>query len=207
LATTKHRLKADDRKRQIVEVTLETIAKYGIQGTTVMRIAQGAGVTHSALYAHFENRREILLAALDAVFDKIFEIHAASQTEDAVERLREIMRFHTTCLSTTEQPSYALPLFEFIAASCDEELGEALKERETKATGQIAAIIDEAKRQGRVKDTVNSEETAWMLVACAWAEDTAYLMNIEFFQEATLAWRMADLILEQIVAVDGNGGR
>jgi AcrR family transcriptional regulator len=189
------------------KVTLNTISEYGVQGTTIVRIAEGAGIAHSALYAHFENRREILLAALDAVFAKIFEIHEASQTEDAVERLREIMRHHTTYLTTAEQPSYALPLFEFIAASSDEGLGDALREKELEATRQIAAIIDEAKRQGTVSQSIDSEEIAWMLVGCAWAEDTAYLMKIDFFQEKTLAWRMADMILEKIKVPERDGGR
>ena len=205
MARTRKRLKADDRKRQIVEVTLETIAKHGIQGTTVMRIAQGAGVAHSALYAHFGSRHEILLAALDAVFDRIYEIHRAARSEEAIEWLRGIMQHHTTYMTSVAQPSYAVPLFDFIAASSEEGLHDVLEEKETEATRQLAAIIDQAKRQGTVKQSVDSEETAWMLVGCAWAEETAYLMNIELFHERSLAWRMAGLILDQIVTSDGNG--
>jgi hypothetical protein len=69
----------------------------------------------------------------------------------------------------------------------------------------MAAIIDEAKRQGTAKQLIDSEEIAWMLVGCARAEDTAYLMNIELFQEKTLALRMADLILGQIVIPNPRG--
>ena len=198
--TVRRRLRSNDRKQQIIQTALDTIAEYGVQGTTVTRIADAIGVTHSALYAHFTNRQEILLAALDAIFEEIYEIHAASKRDDAVERLREIMRHHTTSLTASDKPSYALPLFEFIAASSDAVLGEALKKKEAEATRQIAAIIDEAIHQGSVKQSVDSEQVAWMLVACAWAEDTAYLLEIKVFQEETLAWRMADLILASIVA-------
>ena len=108
-------------------------------------------------------------------------------------------------MTSVAQPSYAVPLFDFIAASSEEGLHDVLEEKETEATRQLAAIIDQAKRQGTVKQSVDSEETAWMLVGCAWAEETAYLMNIELFHERTLAWRMAGLILDQIVTPDGNG--
>jgi AcrR family transcriptional regulator len=202
LARTRKRLKADDRKKQIVDVTLETIAKHGIQGTTVMRIAQGAGVAHSALYAHFASRREILLAALDAVFDRIYDIHRAARSEDAIEWLRGIMQHHTTSITSVAEPSYALPLFDFIAASWEEGLHDVLEEKEIEAARQLAAIIDQAKRQGTVRQSIDSEETAWMLVGCAWAEETAYLMGIESFHERSLAWRMTGLILDQIVAPD-----
>ena len=196
----RRRLKADDRKRQIVEVTLETIAEYGIQGTTIMRIAQGVGIAHSALYAHFQNRREILLAALDAVFEKIYNIHGVARSEDALEWLREIMRHHTTYLTTMEQPGYALPLFEFIAASSEEGLHDALRDHEVEASRRLVAIIDEAKRQGTINQSIDSEEAAWMLVGCAWAEESAHLMSIEFFRERALASRMTETIFEQLTA-------
>jgi AcrR family transcriptional regulator len=197
-------LKADERKRQIVQVALATVAEHGVQGTTVTRIAEGVGVTHSALYAHFANRQEILLAALDAVFEKIYAIHTMSKREDAVERLREIMRYHTTSLTTSEEASYPHTLFEFIAASSDGVLREALRAKEAEATRQIADIIDEAKHQGTVQQLVDSEQVAWMLAACAWAEDTAYLMDIKSFQDAALAERIANLILDSILITSAS---
>ena len=57
---------AEARKRQIVHVALKTIGKYGVQGVTIARIANAAGVTTGILCTRFENRRAILLAALDA---------------------------------------------------------------------------------------------------------------------------------------------
>jgi AcrR family transcriptional regulator len=199
VAATRQRLKSEERKLQIVDAALRIISEHGVQGTTTTRIAELVGVTHSALYAHFANRQEILLAALDAVFQKIYAIHTASIVEDAVERLREIMRYHTNALGPSEELSYPLPLFEFIAASSDEGLAEALRAHEAEATRQIVAIIDEAKGQGRVKRSVSSEQTAWMLAACAWAEDTAYLMGIKMFHEEALSSRMSDLILDSIL--------
>lgn len=204
MVTTKRRLRADERRKQIVEVTLQTIAKYGVHGTTVVRIAEGAGIVHSALYAHFQNRQEILLAALDEVFDKIYEIHRACRRDDALEWLREIMRYQTTYLSTSSTPAYTLPLFEFIVASPEEGLHDALRERESEATRRLAVIIDEAKRQGSVRQSVDSEETAWMLVSCAWAAESAYLMNIDLFQSRSIALKMVDLIFDQIVTPDSG---
>jgi AcrR family transcriptional regulator len=197
--TGRRRLRSEDRKRQIVEVTLRIIAEYGVKGTTVTRIGDTVGIVHSGLYAHFANREEILLAALDAIFEEIFEIHRSSAREDAVEYLREIMRRHTTALTPNVESSYTLPLFQFIAASSDRAIGEALEKKQIEANREIAGIIDKAKRQGTVKQSVDSEEAAWMLTACAWAEETAYLAGIDMFQERRLASRMADLMLESIL--------
>ena len=197
--TGRRRLRSEDRKRQIIQVTLQIITEYGVKGTTVTRIADATGIVHSGLYAHFSNRAEILLAALDAIFEGIFEMHRESAREDAIETLREILRRHTTALSPDVMSTFALPLFQFIAASSDRVIGEALEKKQIEANREIAAIIDEAKRQGTVKESVDSEETAWMLTACAWAEETAYLAGVKLFQQRALASRMADLVLESML--------
>jgi AcrR family transcriptional regulator len=199
VGTGRRRLRSEDRKRQIIEVTLQIVAEYGVKGTTVTRIGDTIGIVHSGLYAHFGNRQEILLAALDAIFQEIFEIHRSSERDDAVEHLREIMRRHTTALTPNVKSSYTLPLFQFIAASSDRAIGEALEKKQIEANRQIATIIDKAKRQGTVGESVDSEEAAWMLTACAWAEETAYLAGVSVFQERRLASRMADLMLESIL--------
>ena len=55
-----------ERQREIVEATVHLIGKYGVQGTTVSRIAQAAGIARGALYQHFPNREAVLDAALDS---------------------------------------------------------------------------------------------------------------------------------------------
>ena len=55
------RMTATARKRQIVEVALDLIAKHGLQGVTMSRIAAGAGIRQASLYSHFQSRHEILL--------------------------------------------------------------------------------------------------------------------------------------------------
>lgn len=195
------RLKADERKSQIVEVAVELIAQFGVAGTRVTRIADGVGITHSALYAHFTNRQEIMLAALDAAFDRIFADDGTFQDEDALERLRKMMHHQNTRFATPQQNTVGR-LFEYFAASSDEVLRDALRARATQANRRLAAIIDEAKCQGTIRQSVDSEQVAWMLEACAWAGDRADTLDIELFRQEAVTARMADLILDAVVEED-----
>jgi AcrR family transcriptional regulator len=55
-----------ERQREIVDVTVKLLGKYGVEGTTVSRIAAAAGIARGALYQHFPNRRHgRALVALD----------------------------------------------------------------------------------------------------------------------------------------------
>jgi len=54
------------RQEEIIAAAMTLIGKYGVQGTTVSRIAQAAGIARGALYQHFPNREAVLEAALDA---------------------------------------------------------------------------------------------------------------------------------------------
>ena len=87
------------------------------------------GITHPALYTHFANRREIFLAALDVLFERIMAVHRASSQENALERLREISIYHSKLVASAPA-GFVSPLFEFIAASPEEGLRDALRTRQ-----------------------------------------------------------------------------
>ena len=47
--------------------TISLLSRYGLTGTTTARIARDVGISEPALYRHFLNKEEIILAALDSV--------------------------------------------------------------------------------------------------------------------------------------------
>jgi AcrR family transcriptional regulator len=193
----RRRLPRDERKRQIVEVTLQLVSRYGVQGTTLHRIAAEAGVTHPALYSHFANRREILLAALDVVFDRILEVHRAFTQDDALDRLRAISMYHTELVASASD-GFVSPLFEFLVASPEEGLREELAARERVLADDLAAIVREGQRQGTVKPDVDPDQAAWLITSRHWAEDVAVLMGLTADGYRAHSLCLLDLILGSI---------
>ena len=57
------------RQNEIVDKVLEIMAKGGIQSVTTRNIAEAVGVSEPALYRHFKDKQEILLALLDRFMD------------------------------------------------------------------------------------------------------------------------------------------
>jgi AcrR family transcriptional regulator len=69
----RRRLPAASRRRQLLDVALETFAKSGLDATTMDDIAREAGVTKPLLYQHFKSKRALFLELLDDVVVRIVE--------------------------------------------------------------------------------------------------------------------------------------
>jgi AcrR family transcriptional regulator len=191
------RLPGKQRKRQIVRVTLDLIAEEGIQGATMSRIAEAVGITEPSLYSHFASRQEILFEALDVVYERVEEITKAATDPDAVERLRQMGRYHSY-LVDIEDPEYLYPLFEFVAAPPSAGLREALGTHQMMPLRHVAATVDMAKAQGTIAEDIDSMELAGMIIGCSWAEGVAHLMGIAGEWESTVWERMLDLMLAAV---------
>jgi len=173
-----------ETKRRLTQATLDVVAKGGVEGATTTRIAEAAGLSQAALYKHFATRNELLLAALDRLYDTIHEVVLESSSEaDVVERLRSIGRLHSD-LIVSGRGSFIYPLFEFLAASPESGLREAQGVRQLEMIQAVAAIVEEGKTQGSISPEVDSEQVAWQLHAVWWAEDIAHIMGLDQFVTA-----------------------
>ena len=194
-------VRGEDRRRQIIEVTLRLVAKHGVQGATLNQIAKEVGVTTAALYGHFANRREILLETMDAVFEMVRGLHRSATHPNALERLREIGVQHTQMVSTAD--GFASAFLEFIAASPEEGLREAWGAKELVLIEDLAGIVREGQSQGTIREDVDPYYVAWLFVSRAWTEDVSYLMGIAGHWMGARSDRMLDQILEDIRAPRG----
>jgi excisionase family DNA binding protein len=183
------------RKQKIVRAALETIADHGIAGATVSRIARGAGVTAAALYSHFDNRRAILLAALDVVYEQIFDSLRSSASQDPVQRFKEICQNHAARVRDQDKTSHAHLFLEFVAAAPEEGLREALREKELATASYLASIVDELKRQGGLGEEVDPELIAWLVAAWAWTGDVASSMGVSSIWYERVSPRLIEFVL------------
>jgi AcrR family transcriptional regulator len=191
------RMTAAERKQQIVEVTMDLVAKNGVQATTTSRIAAAAGISEATLYRHFASRRDMLLAAMDLVYARVFRVIHSAESENAFERLRGIGRYHAGIIADDTE-GFVYPLFEFVAAPPDAGLREPLGERQRVAIDSLSAILEEGKAQGLVRPDVDTAQIAWELVAVYWAQDVSYLMGLSEYVNVTRGEQMLERILASI---------
>lgn len=192
------RMSSAERKRRLTAATLEVVAKKGVEGATTARIAEAAGLSPAALYKHFATRKELLLAALDSLYDTIYEVLFESSSEpDVIERLRSIGRLHSDLIASG-RGSFIYPLFEFLAAPPESGLREAQGIRQLEMIKVVAAIVEEGKAQGSISPDVDSEQVGWALHAVWWAEDIAHLMGLDQFVTAGRSTTILNQVLGRL---------
>jgi len=193
------RLTGVERKRQIVEVILGLVSRYGVQGVTIARIAADAGVTQAALYMHFSSRDEMLRAAVDVLYERVADVIASSDEPDVMVRLRSIGGFHSRLVSSGTD-SFIHPLFEFLAAPPETGLRETLGEKQRQIIEGFATIVEEGKAQGTIRADADAQQVAWELHGVYWAEDVSHLMGMTEFVTSGRSGIMLDRLLASIAA-------
>jgi AcrR family transcriptional regulator len=196
---------AEARKRQIVEVALDLIAKHGLQGATTARIAAGAGIRQASLYTHFPSRRDILLAALDAVYERLYASREVPTKENSLERLRRMCDHHLELWATQGERHHAHQLLEFIAGARSEGLREALAAKHREAIEQFAQVVRDGQKEGLIPDSVDAEQVAWLVNGWAFAGDVAHLMGFKQFLEPNIAVHWLDVIFASFAEAGRQG--
>jgi AcrR family transcriptional regulator len=79
-------------KDTIFEATTSVLRQHGVDGTTMNRVAEAAGLAKSSLYDYFSSKNELLAFAVSRMFAPTVEAFAgiASMELPAVEKLRRI---------------------------------------------------------------------------------------------------------------------
>lgn len=192
------RLTGPERKAQIADSTLRLMARYGLQGTTVSRIAEEVGMEAPSLYAHFPSRQDMLLAAVDTLFQRVARhLSVGSESENALERLRALGETHATFI-TQEFDGFVMPIFEFMTAPRDSGLSDAVGQRQRQTLDTLAAYVEEGKRQGVIRENVDSRVAAYEMMLLFWAEDVTQLMAIDEFVSAGISKKILELLLRDM---------
>lgn len=86
------RLGADERREEIIRVTLELAAKQGVDDVTTQDMAQAMGVTQGAVFRHFLSKDAIWLAVMQWARDRLMSVlgRAAEQGRDPLDALQRM---------------------------------------------------------------------------------------------------------------------
>jgi len=198
------RMTASARKRQIVEVALDLIAKHGLRGVTMSRIAAGAGIRQASLYSHFQSRHEILLAALDVIYERIYASHMTRSNENTLQRLREICDHHVELWEGQGERHHAPLLLEFVAGAPGEGLRETLAAKHLETMKEFVQIVERGKKEGKIPPHVDSEQVAWFITGFAFAGDVSQTMGFKHFLDPEISGRWLDVMFASFVARPGD---
>ena len=89
-----------DLKNALIKAGVEILAKEGVGGLSLRKVAQRAGVSHSAPYAHFPDKQSLIAAISTEGFNQLYNEleaaiypHAKSPKKQLVEGAQAYVRF------------------------------------------------------------------------------------------------------------------
>ncbi|WP_372936189.1 TetR/AcrR family transcriptional regulator [Mariniphaga sediminis] len=149
-----------ERQQEIIETALELINEKGIQGLTIKNLSKKLGITEPAIYRHFENKIQILIAVLDMLksnTSKIFESERNS-SEPAMDKIGRLFEKHFH--SFAQKPSLASVIFSEEIFRNEEKLISKISEVIEHNNQTLLAIL----KEGQQKDEIRTDIDAGHLV-------------------------------------------
>ncbi len=145
-----------ERQKEIVNAAMEIINANGIQGLTIKNMANRIGITEPAIYRHFENKIDILIAVLDLFkknTERIFEGEMATK-KSAIAKVEHLFNCHISAF--TESPNLVSIVFSEEIFRNEVILVAKIKEIIEKNHEILRAIIS----KGQVEDEIRTDLTA-----------------------------------------------
>jgi TetR/AcrR family transcriptional regulator, cholesterol catabolism regulator len=95
--------KEGDRRKEIIEASIELFYEYGYQKASLRDIARRVGITQAAIYYHFKNKEEILLTIIDKYSNELyFTLKSCfSQKKNPIENLRDAIFHHAVAIRSS----------------------------------------------------------------------------------------------------------
>jgi AcrR family transcriptional regulator len=158
------RLKAPQRREQLIQVATKLFAEYGYEATTTARIAEEAGVTEPILYRHFDSKQEMFVAIVRDVSRETMKGWNAliAGVSDPAEKIRRVCDAIPDHIKKYADAYHVL--HGALSTSRDKKVIGVMKEHYREIEDFFSKIISEGQKAGQFQRHVNPKAVAWQFI-------------------------------------------
>ena len=158
------RLKAAQRREQLIAVATKLFAKTGYDATTTAEIAKAAGVTEPILYRHFESKQELFIAIVRDVSAHTMRgwnelIQGVTDPSEKIRRVCEAIPDHIKKFGD----SYHV-LHGALSTSRDKKVLAVMKEHYRQIEEFFARLVSEGQKAGSFSKSMPPLAAAWQFI-------------------------------------------
>src|SRR5438045_6234957 len=135
------RLKAPQRREQLMQVATKLFARWGYNATTTAAIAEAAGVTEPILYRHFKSKQELFVAITRDVSARTLQQwqDLIKDTPDPAEQIRRISKEFPQHIEHLADEYHVI--HGALATSRDRKVSAVMREHYPQTEEIIATVI------------------------------------------------------------------
>jgi AcrR family transcriptional regulator len=161
------RLPGPERRQAVVDTACRVFAKGSYHGSTTAQIARETGVTEPVLYRHFASKRELYLACLDAVWERVRAVweKVLEREPDPANALTAIGKAYLEERGAGRVVLVDLWIQALTEAAQDPEIRRALRAQVREVHDFVAAVIRSSQKAGGVIAERDPDAEAWIFIS------------------------------------------
>ncbi len=182
----------EQRRKEIVQATLDLTAENGIKKVTTQAIADKVGIAQPTIFRHFKTREAIFTAVIGWISENLFKAISQGVQDNAPadEKLRQLIEKQLGFISKHR----AIPkvLFSDLLHLESPRLRSALQEVIRRYCNRVIQLINQGIEEGIFREDIDAEKTARYLTAMIqglvlrWS---VYEYDFPLNQEAKSIWK------------------
>jgi AcrR family transcriptional regulator len=162
------RMRAKDRRRQLLEVAAGLFAARGFRGTTTAELAKAAGITEPILYRHFDNKLDLFITLIEEVGREVIYgwQTALKGVDDPAKRLRVLLAGNP---ATHERGRgiYRVIFQAMTEAETAPDIAKPLRKHLATLHGFLKDELASLQKAGAVRKDEPATALAWLLMNVA----------------------------------------
>lgn len=161
------RLSGPERKQAVVDTACRVFAKGSYHGSTTAQIARETGVSEPVLYRHFSSKRELYVACLDAVWERVRSLweKAIEREEDPANWVKAIGKAYLEARAAARIVLVDLWIQALTEAADDPEIRRALRAQVREVHDFVADVIRRSQAAGGVIAERDADAEAWIFIS------------------------------------------
>lgn len=197
-ATTKKRKRPEERRRDVADAILRIVAQRGVAQVSAVEIAREVGVTDGALFHHFRDMEQMMLAAVERAGDLLF----APIPRDEGDPWARLASFFQQRISAIEKnPGVGRLVLSDVLEQIAPPAGVAqVVAYKRRSVAFIRSCLSAAQKQGRLAQGIGVAEATVLVLGALMALTQAHALVVPGNDDGTGAekiWRILERTLRR----------
>ncbi len=193
--------RAENGRRDLMDIAIDCFARYGYQGASIDRIARAAGLTKGAIYYHFKDKEELLL---EAVRNRVgqFERRVISDLVPVSDAVGALRRVTEVCLEHATKSNHRRLIVRLMVEALDTNarLSALFREMMQRFRAFLHGIIEVGQQQGVFRRDVSAATAAGVYAGAVMGAEIEYYQDpaavdlgehLRTFLDSYLTWLAA----------------